>query len=134
MVVVDYLKEFKLGRQDVDKVLFEICQQLRSFAVRHDCAVITGMQLNREGMRSSNPDALHVGDSIGILQVSDFMLTIRNVHGVEGTEKGRGGIRHLFVDKGRDERRGFEVAVTQCYGMSQFARESVWLMGTTNVH
>ena len=52
-----------------------------------DCAVWTGMQLNRQGMNSTDVDMTDVADSFAVAATSDFMLSIMRTEELDNVNK-----------------------------------------------
>lgn len=116
MVIVDYLEEMRFsGKQEMRHQLRQHMRDLARLAHRYDIAVITAQQINRQGMKGGNPDALDVSEDVGIARVADTELTIRPVCE---------GLVRIKVSAARSERQGQEVAVTQNLAMGNFCVDS----------
>lgn len=53
-----------------------IAQELRNIGITHDIVVWTGVQFNRQGMRSSDASMDDVADSVGVPQTADYMVSL----------------------------------------------------------
>ena len=81
MVVIDYIGEMAPngGGRNADKryeALGNIARQLRNVAYKHNVAVVTGSQINRDGYGVTQVDMRNTSDSAVLNHVADFMVTI----------------------------------------------------------
>lgn len=60
-----------------------IAEELRGLAVEFNCPVWAGVQFNRSGHSSSNPDITDVGESWAIAQTADFMFALVQTEDLE---------------------------------------------------
>ena len=53
-----------------------IAQELRNIGITHDIAVWTGVQFNRQGMKSTDASMDDVADSMGVPATADYMVSL----------------------------------------------------------
>lgn len=80
VIMVDYLSicassKMKMGGS-INSFMYvkSIGEELRALAIEYDVALWTGIQLNRTGADSSDPDMTDVAESFGLAAIFDFML------------------------------------------------------------
>lgn len=78
IIYIDYLNicissRFKKGNVGLYEYVGSIAEEIRGLAVEFAVPIITAVQFNREGMKSSNPGMDDVSDSIGIAFTADWI-------------------------------------------------------------
>lgn len=121
ILVLDYMQIMKIvsaahKRQELGKIAVE----LRGLADRRNCAVVTALQLNREGMKSAMARGSSISEDISAAHTADRLI----IYNQTEAEKAL-GIARLWVDKGRDARDGFEILITQAYAGAQYRLDSM---------
>ena len=82
IVIVDYLQICSSARfrgnssMNTYQLQKYVSEELRGFAVKHDCLLLTSIQTNRSGFNVSDFDESSIADSAGILFTADFLLGI----------------------------------------------------------
>lgn len=81
IVIVDYLgiidsSRIKVGTQGSYFYLKAASEELRALAVENDFVLWTAVQINREGLRSSDFELSDIAESAGIAHTADLMLGI----------------------------------------------------------
>lgn len=80
IVCIDYLGICKSSRVNMAQGSYTymkaISEELRAFAVRNECVVVSAIQTNREGIDSSSISLRNIADSVGVAATADFILGI----------------------------------------------------------
>lgn len=119
IVLVDYLGAMKTDPRDRRVSLGLVCSQLRGVAVNRNIAVYTAHQTSKQAVNALEVNATHVAEDWSIIGTADQVLTYSRTR-----EEHKHGLARLFVAKGRDEKDGFSVLITQNYDTGQFALDS----------
>lgn len=81
IICVDYLgimasSEMKKGSQNSYFYMKSVSEELRALAQEYDAVLWSAMQLNREGISSTDPDVTNVAEAISVLHTADFSVTV----------------------------------------------------------
>lgn len=81
VVMVDYLgicasSRIKVFSENSYALIKAIAEELRGFAIRHDVAVWSGAQTNRNGWNSSDIEMGDIAESAGLAATADFILAL----------------------------------------------------------
>ncbi|MGH2611603.1 MAG: DnaB-like helicase C-terminal domain-containing protein, partial [Rhabdochlamydiaceae bacterium] len=81
LIVVDYANicssaRYNLGQAGMYSYIKSIAEELRGLAVECDVPLITGTQLNRDGLKSSDPDMTNTAESLGLQATADVTVVI----------------------------------------------------------
>lgn len=108
IIYVDYLGitlsiRLKPGSNtNTNTYLGHVSEELRGFAIEHNLPVVSGLQLNRGGLASSDPDMTDTADSISVNFTADFVAAL--IATEELIEKGQIMVKQLksrYDDKNR---------------------------------
>jgi replicative DNA helicase len=95
--------------------------ELRGLAAERDFALVTATQSNRPAMQATIVKDYHAAEDISKISTSDNVITINQ------TDKEKEiGLARIYVAKARHSRSGFQVIVSQNYGIGQFCLESLY--------
>ena len=119
MLIVDYADLMRVNVSNMRLELGRLYQELRGLAVRHNMAVVTATQANREGMKARHVSSAHVAEDISKVFTADLVLTYSQTE-----EEERLGIARVIVEKARTVRRGDVAVIAQCYDIGQFCLDS----------
>lgn len=81
VIVIDYIgiaasSRIKMGQHNSYTYLKAVAEEFRALAIETDTVVWTAMQLNRQGISSSDVEITDVSDSMGIPATADLMLSL----------------------------------------------------------
>jgi replicative DNA helicase len=81
ILMIDYLgitgsSRIKMGQHNSYTYLKAVAEELRALAVETETVLWTAMQLNRQGIQSSDVEITDVSDSMGVPATADFMLSM----------------------------------------------------------
>ncbi len=122
MLIVDYLGIMRTDPRDHRLSMGRNWEDLRGLAVRHNLALVSAHQVNRQGARSNLVAAHHVAEDWSLMATSDMVLT----YSASEAERRR-GLARIFVAKARSEEDRFGVLLTQNYTTGQFCIDSMLL-------
>lgn len=81
VIMIDYIgiaasSRIKMGQHNSYTYLKAVAEEFRALAIETDTAVWSAMQLNRQGISSSDVEITDVSDSMGIPATADLMLSV----------------------------------------------------------
>lgn len=126
MIIVDYADLMWLDSSQLRIDTGRVYKELRGIAVDRNVSVVTASQSNRGGAEAQIVDMTHLAEDFSKAAISDNIVTYNQT----ADEKER-GLARLFVAKGRNDRSGQLVNITQCYTLGQFCLESCWHIDDT---
>ena len=122
LVCLDYPDEMKLPRSDNHRFdLDNVFRQLRGHAQKHNYALVTASQVNRESERSGHIGLASVAESVGKVAIADMVVSL-----VATKDEKKLGILRATVEKNRDGKKPpNELAIVQnlsagCFYASEF--------------
>lgn len=122
LVCLDYPDEMKLPRSDNHRFdLDNVFRQLRGHAQKHNYALVTASQVNRESERSGHIGLASVAESVGKVAIADMVVSL-----VATKDEKKLGILRATVEKNRDGKKPpHELAIVQdlsvgCFYASEF--------------
>lgn len=82
IVIIDYLTLLGSSRVSLSQGMYlagmSVSEEVRALSKRHNVAILTGAQFNREGNDVSDPSIKNTGQSMGIPFTADFMFALVN--------------------------------------------------------
>lgn len=119
MVIVDYIDLMKMDVANLRLDTGRTYREFRGMAVERGFAGVTASQSNRIGEDVKVLTMKHFAEDITKADISDNILTYNQTK----QEKAH-GLARLFVAKGRNERSGQTILISQAYGLGQFCLDS----------
>ena len=119
LLILDYAAKMKIDTKDFRLALGRTFEQLHGLAVERHIAIATAHQTNRDGAGAQRVTEMHIGEDYSVMQVADFLLTLTRSDSEE-----EHGLARLYVQKARDEQRGFKILIEQVYAHGVFCRRS----------
>lgn len=133
VLIVDYLgiidsSRIKVGTQGSYFYLKAASEELRALAVENDAILWTAVQLNREGLKSSDFELSDIAESAGIAHTADFILGL--IRTEELDEAGQVLIKQLknrYSNKTKQSRfvLGVNLEMQKFYDVNEGAQLSV---------
>jgi hypothetical protein len=122
LVCLDYPDEMKLPRSDNHRFdLDNVFRQLRGHAQKHNYALVTASQVNRDSERTGHIGLASVAESVGKVAIADMVVSL-----VATKDEKKLGILRVTVEKNRDGKKPpHEIAIVQdlsvgCFYTSEF--------------
>jgi replicative DNA helicase len=125
ILLLDYLTLMHLdtARNELRISIGQLGRQLRGLAEIRDCAVVTVLQVNREGAGRRVITGQHTGEDWSLVGTADVFLTYNQT-----AHERKLHIARLFIDKTRSGSRAkWWAAITQAYEIGQFCLDSVYM-------
>lgn len=80
VIYIDYLGICASSRRKGNVGMYElyksIAEEIRALAIENNALAVTGLQVNRDGIKSANMSMTDVAESMGIIHALDFMIGI----------------------------------------------------------
>lgn len=108
------------GRDEKRSEIGDLYVQLRGIASKRNIYLITATQSNREGMKGSLVKGIHSAEDISKIATSDYVITLNQTDNEKSI-----GLCRIYIDKARYSKSGFQIIITQNYGIGQFCLESL---------
>ena len=128
LIMIDYPDLMKVKGRDKTEEMDNLFINLRglSFKKEYDCAIAVVSQINRQGKRSDAEwfDEGFLTGAYSRFFHSDIFITYN-----QDNDERDIGLARLLVVKGRRDKTGLRVAITQSYDTGQFCLTSVPLKG-----
>ncbi len=120
IIVVDYADLMNIDASNVRVATGRIYQELRGLAVERNLAVVTASQANRgaEGIKWITRKQL--AEDYSKVAIADNLITFNQTQAEYKLKLAR-----LFVDKGRNDRSGDAILISQNYALGQFCMDSI---------
>jgi len=119
VIVVDYADLMKLDARDIRGSTGQVYKDLRGIAVDRNVAMITASQSNRAGAGVKIITSQNFAEDYSKAAISDNIITYNQTE-----DEKELNIARIFVAKGRNERDGYTVIISQHYGTGQFCLEN----------
>lgn len=119
MVILDYPELMSLPIKDYRLAIGQLFREFRGIMVERNQAGVTASQSNRGGEKAKIITMGDMAEDISKADTSDNIITYNQT----AQEKPH-GLARLFVAKGRNERSGQVVLISQSYAMGQFCLDS----------
>lgn len=117
MVVVDYADLMCPDVRSNDEIVNSkrIYTDLRAVAFRHNVALLTATQTNREGAKSTVAKMDHVAEDFNKIRIADLVISINKTE-----EEAKKDEARLFFAASRNQETGFTIVIKQCVAMMRF--------------
>jgi len=119
IILLDYLDLMDI---DVDKLRIDLGRtavELRGIAIERNLAMVTVAQSNRAGEDKAWLTRKNLGEDYSKVKTADVLITYNQLK----HEKAN-GLARLFIDKGRNNRDGDAILISQNYSLGQFCLDS----------
>jgi len=119
IILLDYLDLMDI---DVDKLRIDLGRtavELRGIAIERNLAMVTVAQSNRAGEDKAWLTRKNLGEDYSKVKTADVLITYNQLK----HEKAN-GLARLFIDKGRNNKDGDAVLISQNYSLGQFCLDS----------
>lgn len=121
MIVLDYMQILKIQNPANKRAeLGQYAIELRGLAQRRNCAMVSALQLNRDGMKDAMARGNNISEDISAAHTADRLI----IYNQSEIEKGM-GIARLWLDKSRDSEAAFEVLISQKYAAGVYRLDSM---------
>lgn len=118
-----FIDEPDLMALDRDRIRLEIRQtyiELRGLAAEYNTAIVAVSQLNKEAVGKQWLDERYLAEDFNKMRISDNLVTYNQTD----LEK-ENNLARLLVVKGRNDRSGDRILISQNYAMGQFCLSSI---------
>lgn len=120
VVIVDYADLMAIDSKNLRIDTGRLYKELRGLAVEYNLAMVTASQANRVGDGVKILTRNHLAEDYSKVAIADNLLTINQTK-----EEYQMNLARLYVDKGRNDRHGDQILISQNYDMGQFCLDSV---------
>ena len=126
MIVLDYMQILEINNPANKRAeLGQYAIELRGLAQRRNCAMVSALQLNRDGMKDAMARGNNISEDISAAHTADRLI----IYNQSEIEKGM-GIARLWLDKSRDSEAAFEVLISQKYAAGVYRLDSMRMHST----
>lgn len=126
IIMVDYVDLMHKSNKEHRHALTELTEGLRGIAVQRNCAMVTVSQINRQGDGAKRVNRSHVAEASTKFNTADIFVMLSKTKAEETL-----GLCRLFLEKSRNDRKNFEVLLTQAYAMGCFCLDSAKMVGSS---
>lgn len=120
IIIVDYADLMSIDKDNVRVATGRTYQELRGLAVERNLSVVTASQANRtaEGIKWITRKQL--AEDYSKVAIADNLVTFNQTPAEYKLKLAR-----LFIDKGRNDRSGDAILISQNYALGQFCMDSI---------
>lgn len=120
IIIVDYADLMNIDKDNVRVATGRIYQELRGLAVERNISIVTASQANRtaEGIKWITRKQL--AEDYSKVAIADNLVTFNQTPAEYKLKLAR-----LFIDKGRNDRSGDAILISQNYALGQFCMDSI---------
>lgn len=123
ILILDYADLMDISSRDLRVETGMVYKKLRGIGVERDMAVASASQSNRMAEDVKWVTLKHMGEDYSKAATADTVVSYNQT----ALEK-KLGLARLFVAKGRNEKSGDNIILTQAYGLGQFSVDSTRLV------
>lgn len=119
IILLDYIDLMTIDPNNYRTSLGRLFVDIRGLAVKRHIAVSSVTQSNREGDKSKKVRGSNVAEDWSKMATADDVLTLNQTD-----EEEKRGLARIYVDKARNDKKGFTVLISQNYNTGQFVLDS----------
>lgn len=120
IIIVDYADLMHIDKDNVRVATGRIYQELRGLAVERNLSVVTASQANRTAEGIKWITRKHLAEDYSKVAIADNLVTFNQTPAEYKLKLAR-----LFIDKGRNDRSGDAILISQNYALGQFCMDSI---------
>ena len=124
VLIVDYADLMAIDTKNLRIDTGRLYKELRGLAVEYNMAVVTASQANRGGEDVKVLTRSHLAEDYSKVAISDNLLTFNQTK-----LEYQLNLARVYVDKGRNDRKGDIILLSQNYEIGQYCLDSVRLNG-----
>ena len=124
VLIVDYADLMAIDTKNLRIDTGRLYKELRGLAVEYNMAVVTASQANRGGEEVKVLTRSHLAEDYSKVAISDNLLTFNQTK-----LEYQLNLARLYVDKGRNDRKGDLILLSQNYEIGQYCLDSIRLNG-----
>jgi len=120
VLIVDYADLMSVDSKNLRIDTGRLYKELRGLAVEYNMAVVTASQANRGGEEVKVLTRKHLAEDYSKVAISDNLITFNQTK-----LEYQLNLARLYVDKGRNDRKGDLILLSQNYDIGQFCLDSI---------
>lgn len=125
-IVLDYMQILSIENPANKRAeLGQYAIELRGLGQKRNCAMVSALQLNRDGIKDAMARGNSISEDISAAHTADRLI----IYNQSETEK-KMGIARLWLDKSRDSEAAFEVLISQKYAAGVYRLDSMRMHST----
>jgi len=127
ILIIDYADLMRIDSTNVRLDTGRVLKELRGLAVENNFAIVTVSQANRVGEDAKLITRKHLAEDYSKVAIADNLITFN-----QSQEEYKRGLARLYVDKGRNDRRGDIILIAQNLSLGQFCLSSARMSSNYN--